>query len=114
MDFITDNTTDEPRPFLTSEQLEYAERLGISAQRAYWLASCPSDSKIGNKNRPKSTFHRFDPERSYLFKQPGGNYYYFRLKRTDVFIMRKLSKDFTEAKQMRDDIIKQMNLTLKK
>jgi hypothetical protein len=28
--------------------------------------------------------------------------------------MRKLSKDFAEAKKMRDDIIKQMNLTLKK
>ena len=113
MEFITDNTTDEPRPFLSTEQLEYAERLGISAQRAYWLASCPSDTKIGNKNRPPTIHHRFDPERSYLYKQPGGNYYYFRLKRTDVFIMRKLSKDFTEAKKMRDDIIKQMNLTIK-
>jgi hypothetical protein len=114
MEFITENTTDEPRPFLTSEQLEYAERLGISAQRAYWLASCPSCTRIGNKDRPKNTFNAFDPEKSFLYKQPGGNYYYFRLKRTDVFIMRKLSKDFEKAKKMRDAIIAQMNLTLKK
>jgi hypothetical protein len=113
MEFITDNTTDEPRPFLTSEQLEYAERLGISAQRAYWLASCPKFTDYSIP-APKNNFHAFDPERSYLFKQPGGNYYYFRLKRVDVFIMRKLSTDFTEAKKMRDAIIAQMNLTLKK
>jgi hypothetical protein len=114
VEFITDNTTDEERPFLTAEQLDYAERLGISAQRAYWLASCPKNTRIGNKDRPATTFNRFDPERSYLYKQPGGNYYYFRLKRFDVFIMRKLSKDFDKAKKMRDAIILQMNLTLKK
>jgi len=113
MEFITDNTTDEPRPFLTSEQLEYAERLGISAQRAYWLASCPKFTDYSIP-APKNNFHVFDPERSYLYKQPGGNCYYFRLKRVDVFIMRKLSTDFTEAKKMRDDIIAKMNLTLKK
>ena len=114
MESITDNTTDEERPFLTAEQLDYAERLGISAQRAYWLASCPKNTRTGDRGRPKSTFNTFDPERSYLYKQPGGNYYYLRIKRTDLFIMRKLSKDFTEAKQMRDAIIKQMNLTYKK
>ena len=113
MEFITDNTTDEPRPFLTSEQLEYAERLGISAQRAYWLASCPKFTDYSIP-APKNNFNAFDPERSYLYKQPGGNYYYFRIKRTDMFIMRKLSKDFTEAKKMRDALIIQMNLTLKK
>jgi hypothetical protein len=113
VEFITDNTTDEPRPFLTSEQLEYAQRLGITPARAYWLASCPkfTDYSI---SRPKNNFNAFDPERSYLYKQPGGNYYYFRIKRTDMFIMRKLSKDFTEAKKMRDALIIQMNLTLKK
>jgi hypothetical protein len=113
MEFITENTTDEPRPFLTSEQLEYAERLGISAQRAYWLASCPKFTDYSIP-APKNNFHAFDPERSYLFKQPGDTYYYFRIKRTDIFKMVKLSKDFTEAKKMRDDIIKQMNLTYKK
>jgi predicted ribosome quality control (RQC) complex YloA/Tae2 family protein len=114
MEFITDNTTDEYRAFLTSEQLDYAEKLGISAKRAYWLASCPKNTRSGSKDRPPTTFNRFDPERSYLYKQPGGNYYYFRLKRVDVFIMRKLSKDFEKAKKMRDAIILQMNLTLKK
>jgi hypothetical protein len=105
---------DNPRPFLTNQQLDWANRMGISAERAYWLASCPSDTHIGNKNRPKNTFNCFNPEKSYLYKQPAGSYYYFRLKRCDVFIMRKLSKDFEEAKRMRDDIIAQMNLTLKK
>jgi len=114
MESITDNTTDEERPFLSAEQLDYAERLGISAQRAYWLASCPKNTRTGDRGRPKSTFNTFDPERSYLYKQPGGNYYYLRIKRTNLFIMRKLSKDFTEAKQMRDAIILQMNFTLKK
>jgi hypothetical protein len=104
----------QPRPFLTSEQLDWAERMGISPKRAYWLASCPSDTRIGNKDRPKNTFNTFDPDKSFLYKQPGGHYYYFRLKRVDVFIMRKLSKDFEKAKQMRDAIIAQMNLTLKK
>jgi hypothetical protein len=113
MEFITDNTTDEPIPFLTSEQLEYAQRLGITPARAYWLASCPKFTNYSIP-RPKNNFNAFDPERSYLYKQPGGNYYYFRIKRTDMFIMRKLSKDFTEAKKMRDAIIIQMNLTLKK
>jgi hypothetical protein len=113
MEFITDNTTDEPRPFLTSEQLEYAQRLGITPARAYWLASCPKFTDYSIP-KPKNNFNAFDPERSYLYKQPGGNYYYFRIKRTDMFIMRKLSKDFIEAKKMRDALIIQMNLTLKK
>jgi len=113
MEFITHNTTDQPRPFLTSEQLEYAERLGITPARAYWLASCPKFTDY-SVPAPKNNFNAFDPERSYLYKQPGNTHYYFRLKRTDVFIMRKLSKDFTEAKKMRDAIILQMNLTLKK
>jgi hypothetical protein len=113
MEFITDNTTDEPRPFLSTEQLEYAERLGISAQRAYWLASCPKSTNY-SVPAPKNNFHAWNPDKSYLYKQPGNTHYYFRLKRTDVFIMRKLSKDFTEAKKMRDAIVKQMNLTLKK
>jgi hypothetical protein len=104
---------DEPRPFLTSEQLEYAQRLGITAERAYWLASCPKFTDY-SVPAPKNNFNTFDPEKSYLYKQPGGSYYYFRLKRTDVFIMKKLSQDFTEAKKMRDAIIAQMNLTLKK
>lgn len=113
MESIIYNGTDHPRPFLSAEQLDYAQKLGITPERAYWLASCPSDTKIGNKNRPPSTHNRFDPEKSYLYKQPGGTFYYFRLKRTDVFIMRKLSRDFETAKKMRDAIIKQMNLTLK-
>ena len=112
MEFITDNTTDEPRPFLTSEQLEYAERLGITEERAYWLASCPKFTDYSIP-APKNNFNAWDPERSYLYKQPGGDLYYFRINRKDLFIMRKLSKDFTEAKKIRDDIIKQMNLTIK-
>lgn len=102
------------RPFLTHQQLDWAEKIGISAQRAYWLASCPSDTKIGNKNRPKTIHHLFDKDKSFLYKQPGGNFYYFRLKRTNVNIMRKLSTDINEARVMRDAIIEQMNLTLKK
>ena len=105
---------DNPRPFLTDKQLDFANRIGITAERAYWLASCPSDTKYGDKDRPKSDFHKFDPEKSFLYKQPGDTYYYFRIKRTDVFLIRKLSKDLTEAKHMRDAIIAQMNLTLKK
>jgi hypothetical protein len=113
MEFIIENTTDEPKPFLTSEQLEYAERLGISAERAYWLASCPKFTDYSIP-APKNNFHSYDPERSYLYKQPGGDLYYFRINRKNLFIMRKLSKDFEKAKQMRDAIIAQMNLTLKK
>jgi hypothetical protein len=113
MEFITDNTTDEPRPFLSTEQLEYAERLGISAQRAYWLASCPKFTDYSIP-APKNNFHVFDPERSYLYKQPGNTHYYFRLKRVNSDFMIKLSTDFTEAKKMRNRIMKKMNLTIKK
>ena len=104
---------DQPRPFLTAEQLDWAERMGITPERAYWLASCPKFTDYSIP-APKNNFHAFDPEKSFLYKQPGNTYYYFRLKRVDVFIMRKLSKDFEKAKKMRDAIILQMNLTLKK
>jgi hypothetical protein len=102
------------RPFLTHQQLDWANSIGITAERAYWLASCPSDTKIGNKNRPKTIHHLFDQAKSFLYKQPGGNFYYFRLKRANVNVMRKLSTDIKEARTMRDAIINEMNLTLKK
>ena len=94
------------RPFLTAEQLDWAGSLGISPKRAYWLASCPKNTKCGIHNRPKRTF-KFRPNR-YLHKY--GNIYIFRLKRQGVFIMRKLSRDLNEARQMRDVIEREMNL----
>lgn len=102
------------RPFLTHQQLDWANKIGISAERAYWLASCPSDTKCGTKDRPKTIHHLFNYDTSFLYHPTEKGYYYFRIKRGKVKIQRKLSRDKAEALKMRDDIIAQMNLTLKK
>ena len=95
------------RPHLTSEQLDWATSVGLTAQRAYWLASCPMLTRCGTSNAPAKAFH-CRPNR-YLWK--AGDVWCFRLTRTDQKIHRLLSKDLETARKMRDVIEKEINLT---
>lgn len=94
------------RPHLTTEQLDWAESVGLSPDRAYFLAACPMNTRCGEKGRPERQ-HRTDKQNRYLWCG-GGKMWFMRVKRQDVVILRALSKDINEARLMRDIIEKDL------
>jgi hypothetical protein len=95
--------SDRPAPRrLTEEDYAWAASVGISRERADFLASCPSNMKYGNAERPK--YER--PPRPNRNMQKLGNLYYFRLRKAGLDIRETLGEDLAEARRRRDALLK--------
>jgi len=84
---------------LTPEEIAWAASVGISPSRAAWLASCPK-------------FTRWDYEKRTIADRnlwKNGNVWFLRMKRRGVQIVERLSRDYEEAKRLRDIRITQIN-----
>jgi hypothetical protein len=90
----------EPRK-LTEEDYAWAARIGISRERADFLASCSSNMKYGNTERPEYQ-RQVSPNRN---MQKLGNLYYFRLRKDGLDIRETLGEDLTSARQRRDELL---------
>ncbi len=95
---------------LNHEQIQWAESVGISAERAKWLASCPAGTKCGDKDKPMRVL-KYNPV-AFIHKAPSYRNYYFRIHRRGVKIVKKLSPDLEESMNMRDAICFQMGIYL--
>lgn len=96
----------EPRK-LTEEDYAWAARVGISRERADFLASCPSNMKYGITERP--AYQRpVSPNRN---MQKLGNLYYFRLRKDGMDIRETLGENLVTARHRRDDLLKQYDVT---
>jgi len=95
---------------LNKEQILWAESVGISAERAKWLASCPAGTKCGDKDKPLKEL-KYNAM-AYIHKAPSYRNYYFRIHRRGVKIVKKLSPDLEESMKMRDAICLQMGIYL--
>ena len=88
---------------LTEEDYAWAARIGISRERAEFLASCPSNMKYGNGERPQ--YDR--PQSPNRNMQKLGNLWYFRLRRAGLDIRETLGDNLVAARRKRDDLLKQ-------
>jgi hypothetical protein len=96
--------SDKPEPRkLTEEDYLWAEGIGISRERADFLASCPSHMKYGNHDRPQ--YDR--PQSLNRNMQKLGNLYYFRLRKDGLDIRETLGENLMAARKRRDDLLKQ-------
>ena len=96
--------SDKPEPRrLTEEDYAWAARIGISRQRADFLASCPSNMKYGNAERPQ--YDR--PQSLNRNLQKLGNLWYFRLRRDGLDVRETLGENLAEARKRRDALLKQ-------
>jgi len=95
---------------LNQEQIRWAESIGISAERAKWLASCPAGTKCGDKDKPLKVL-KYNPV-AFIHKAPSYRNYYFRIHRRGVKVVKKLSPDLDESMKMRDAICRQMGIYL--
>jgi hypothetical protein len=95
---------------LNQEQIQWAESIGISAERAKWLASCPAGTRCGDKDKPMRVL-KYNPV-AFIHKAPSYRNYYFRIHRRGVKIVKKLSPDLEESMNMRDAICRQMGIYL--
>jgi len=84
---------------LTPEEIAWAASVGISPSRAEWLATCPK-------------FTRWDYEKRTIADRnlwKNGNVWFLRMKRRGVQIVERLSRDYEEAKRLRDIRITAIN-----
>ena len=84
---------------LTPEEIAWAASVGISPSRAAWLATCPK-------------FTRWDYEKRSVDDRnlwKNGNVWFLRMKRRGVQIVERLSRDYEEAKRLRDIRITAIN-----
>ena len=88
---------------LTEEDYAWAARIGISRERADFLAACPSNMKYGNAERPQ--YDR--PQSLNRNMQKLGNLWYFRLRRDGLDIRETLGDNLVAARRKRDDLLKQ-------
>lgn len=96
----------EPRR-LTEEDYAWAAGVGISRERADFLASCPSNMKYGDAPRP--AYQRpVSPNRN---MQKLGNLYYFRLRKDGLDVRETLGEDIHAARVRRDELLKQYDVT---
>jgi hypothetical protein len=96
----------EPRK-LTEDDYAWAARIGISRERADFLASCASNMKYGNAERPE--YER--PQSPNRNMQKLGNLYYFRLRKDGLDIRETLGENLGAARKRRDELLKQYDVT---
>lgn len=95
--------SDKPEPRrLTEEDYAWAARIGISRERADFLASCPSNMKYGNAERPQ--YDR--PQSPNRNLQKLGNLWYFRLRRAGLDVRETLGDNLADARKRRDALLK--------
>jgi hypothetical protein len=95
--------SDKPGPRrLTEEDYAWAARIGISRERADFLASCPSNMKYGNAERPQ--YDR--PQSPNRNLQKLGNLWYFRLRRDGLDIRETVGDNLADARKRRDALLK--------
>jgi hypothetical protein len=87
---------------LTEEDYAWAARIGISRERADFLAACPSNMKYGNGERPQ--YDR--PQSLNRNMQKLGNLWYFRLRRDGLDIRETLGDNLVAARKRRDALLK--------
>lgn len=91
----------EPRR-LSEEDYAWAAGIGISRERADFLASCPSNMKYGNAERPQ--YDR--PQSPNRNLQKLGNLWYFRLRRAGLDVRETLGDNLTKARKRRDELLR--------
>jgi hypothetical protein len=95
--------SDKPGPRrLTEEDYAWAARIGISRERADFLASCPSNMKYGNAERPQYDRQQ-SPNRNL---QKLGNLWYFRLRRDGLDVRETVGDNLADARKRRDALLK--------
>ena len=95
--------SDKPGPRrLTEEDYAWAARIGISRERADFLASCPSNMKYGNAERPQYD-RPLSPNRNL---QKLGNLWYFRLRRDGLDVREMVGDNLADARKRRDALLK--------
>lgn len=90
----------EPRR-LTEEDYVWAASVGITRERADFLASCPSNMRYGNEDRPQ--YDR--PQSPNRNMQKLGNQYYFRLRRDGLDVRETLGDNLEAARKKRDELL---------
>lgn len=88
---------------LSEEDYAWAAGIGISRERADFLASCPSNMKYGNAERPE--YQR--PQSLNRNLQKLGNLWYFRLRKDGLDVRETLGDNLTAARKRRDELLKQ-------
>jgi len=96
MAIVNSNKKHQP---LTAEQYEWAESIGVSRERADWLASCPMLTNCGTHMKYVKQLST-KPDRNLVY---GKSIIYFRYQpRNKKAINIRLDKDPEIARQMRD------------
>jgi hypothetical protein len=87
---------------LTDADYAWLKRIGISRERADFLAACPKLTKCGEKNRPADTFRERNPNHNL---QRLAGHIYFRLRKDGKDIRVSLGSDLTAARKKRDELL---------
>jgi hypothetical protein len=85
---------------LTSEALRWALGIGLTPERAAFLAACPKYTKDNHHARHK-TFAKDNPDR---FLMKSGHKYYYRRKVGGVIHHTMLTSDLAESRLLRDKL----------
>lgn len=86
---------------LTQESIRWAASVGISPERAAFLAACPKYTRSGTKGRE----HVFKDTNPNHHLQKLGDCYWFRLRRRGSDIVENIGGDLTAARKRRDEML---------
>ena len=95
---------------LDEPALQWAESVGISRDRAKWLASCPAGTKCGYEH---IKFHREIKPDAFLYKSDRGRVYYLRIRRAGKTHMIRLAETKEESLKLRDQKMQELGFEMK-
>jgi len=95
---------------LDEPALQWAESVGISRDRAKWLASCPAGTKCGYEH---IKYERKPGKDAFLYKSERGKMFYLRIRRNGKLHMIRLSDDKETALKLRDQKMKELGFEMK-
>lgn len=86
---------------LTQESIRWAASVGISPERAAFLAACPKYTRSGTKGRE----HVFKDTNPNHHLQKLGACWWIRLRRRGLNIVENIGGDLTLARMRRDEML---------
>jgi len=87
---------------LSDDDYAWCARIGISRQRADFLAACPRLTRSGERNRPADTWRPRNPNHNL---QVLAGHIYFRLRKDGKDIRCNLGHDIEQARVKRDALL---------
>lgn len=87
---------------LSEADYAWCARIGISRERADFLAACPKLTKCGDHNRPPETLRQPNPNHNL---QRLAGHIYFRLRKDGKDIRVSLGSDLEAARKKRDELL---------